>query len=62
LFRAGDPHEASTIAHQALDAAQALRSHRVADHLRLLRTAASRHQAIPDVAELEQRITQLVGT
>jgi hypothetical protein len=49
------------IGHQALDGAQALRSLRVADHLRHLRTAASRHQAIPEASELSQRITQLIG-
>jgi hypothetical protein len=61
LFRDGDPHEASMIGHQALDNAQALRSHRVADHLRHLRAAASLHPAIAEAGELDQRITQLVG-
>jgi hypothetical protein len=61
LFRDGDPHEASMLGHQALDNAQTLRSHRVADHLRHLRAAASRHQAIPEASELGQRITHLVG-
>jgi hypothetical protein len=61
LFHAGDPHEASAAGHQALDHAQALRSHRVADHLRHLRQAAGRHDAIAEASELGQRITQLVG-
>jgi hypothetical protein len=61
LFYTGDPHEASAIGRQALGAAETIRSHRVADHLRHLRTAASRHPAIPEASELGQRVTQLVG-
>jgi len=61
LFTNGDPHEAASIGHQALDDAQRLRSRRVADRLRQLRQATSQHTTIPEAKELGERITQLVG-
>jgi transcriptional regulator with XRE-family HTH domain len=61
LFTHGDPHEAAIIGHQAVDDAQRLRSHRVADRLRQLRQASSQHTELPEARELGERITQLVG-
>jgi hypothetical protein len=57
----GDPHEASFIGRRAIDDAGSLRSRRAADDLRELRRFAAPHAGLPDVAELRERITQLVG-
>jgi hypothetical protein len=56
-----DPHEASLIGRRAIDDAGSLRSRRAADDLRELRRFAAPHAGLPDVAELGERITQLVG-
>jgi len=57
----GDPHEASAIGQRAIDDAGRLRSRRAADGLRELRRFAGTHAALPEVSELRERITQLVG-
>jgi hypothetical protein len=57
----GDPREATAIGHRAIDDAGRLRSRRVADILRELRSAADAHAARPEVADLRERITRLVG-
>jgi hypothetical protein len=56
-----DPREASAIGHRALDDAGQLRSRRAADDLRELRGLAHSRAAIPEVAELQHRITTLAG-
>ncbi len=61
LMATGDPHEATAIAQRAMDDAGRLRSRRAADDLRELRRFAGRHAALPEVADLRERITQLVG-
>jgi hypothetical protein len=59
----GDPIQAATIGHAALDAAASIRSHRVADCLRELARYATTHQHLDGVAHLRHRIaTLLVGT
>ena len=62
LMVTSDPHEASVIGHRAIDDAGRLRSRRAADDLRELRRFAGKHAALPDVADLRERITQLVGS
>jgi hypothetical protein len=57
----GDPHEATAIGQRAIDDAGRLRSRRVADILRELRSAADTHAARPEVSDLRERITRLVG-
>lgn len=54
---AGDPRHATVLGHEALDAAGALKSLRAAANLRELHRYAGRHTAIPEVAELRDRIT-----
>jgi hypothetical protein len=61
IFTNGDPREAASIGHQAVDDAQRLRSGRVADRLRQLRQVTTQHTAIPEARELGERITQLAG-
>ena len=61
IMATGDPHEASTIGQRAIDDAGRLRSRRAADGLRELRRFAGTHAALPEVSELRERITQLVG-
>jgi hypothetical protein len=56
----GDPCEATMIGQRALADAAQLRSRRVADTLRELHSAADPHVARPDVADLRERIAQLV--
>jgi transcriptional regulator with XRE-family HTH domain len=58
----GDPCEAAVIGHRAIDDAGRLRSRRAVDDLCELRNFASARAASPDVAELCERITGLVGT
>jgi hypothetical protein len=59
----GDPIQAATIGHAALDAAGAIRSRHVTDDLRELARYATTHQHLDDVAHLRHRIvTFLVGT
>jgi len=57
----GDPREASAIGHRALDDAGQLRTRRAAVDMRELRGLAHTRSAIPEVAELQHRITMLVG-
>jgi transcriptional regulator with XRE-family HTH domain len=56
----GDPHEATSLATRAIADAGQLRSRRVADILRELRSAADRHAQNSEVADLRARITKLV--
>jgi hypothetical protein len=58
----GDPLQAATIGHAALDDAGALRSRRVIDELRELAGYAAAHQHLDEVAHLRQRIATLVCT
>ena len=58
----GDPLQAATIGHAALDTAGTLRSHRVIDDLRELARYAATHQHLDEVAHLRQRIAALVCT
>jgi hypothetical protein len=61
LMATGDPREASAAGQRAIDDAGRLRSRRAADDLRELRRFAGRHANLPEVAELRERVTQLVG-
>jgi transcriptional regulator with XRE-family HTH domain len=58
----GDPIQAATIGHTALDAAGSLRSRGVTDALRELARYAAPHQHLDEVAHLRQRIATLVCT
>jgi hypothetical protein len=59
----GDPLQAATIGHEALDAAGTLRSRRTAEQLRELARYATAHQHLDEVAHLRHRIgTLLVRT
>jgi hypothetical protein len=58
----GDPCEATAIAGRAIADAGQLRSRRVADIFRELHTAASPHATRPEVADLRERLTQLVAS
>lgn len=58
----GDPLQAATTGHQALDAAAYLRSRGVTDALRELARYAATHQHLDEVAHLRQRIATLVCT
>ncbi|MGH3696553.1 MAG: XRE family transcriptional regulator, partial [Pseudonocardiaceae bacterium] len=55
----GDPIQAATIGHTALDAAGTLRSRRAADDLRELARCAAQHQHRDEVAHLRHRIGAL---
>jgi hypothetical protein len=61
LMATGDPREASPIGQRAIDDAGRVRSRRAADTLRELRRLAGCHADLPEVADLRERITQLVG-
>lgn len=56
----GDPIQAATIGHVALDAAGTIRSRQVTDELRELSRYAAPHQRLAEVAHLRQRIGALV--
>jgi hypothetical protein len=58
----GDPIQAATLGHEALEAAGAIRSRRVTDELRELARRATRHPDIGEVTALRQRITAAVAT
>ncbi|MGH4009689.1 MAG: XRE family transcriptional regulator [Pseudonocardiaceae bacterium] len=58
----GDPIQAATIGHAALDAAGGIRSRRVTDGLRELARYATEHQHLDEVAHLRHRIANLVCT
>jgi len=58
----GDPLQAATIGHEALDAAGTIRSRHVTNDLRELARHAAEHQHLDEVAHLRQRITTLVCT
>jgi hypothetical protein len=58
----GDPREATAIGQRAINDAGQLRSKRVADTLRELRSAAGVHSADPAIADLREHVTSLVGT
>jgi transcriptional regulator with XRE-family HTH domain len=62
LMATGDPLEATATGHRALDDAGRLRSRRAADDLRELHRFAGAHVALPGVADLQDRITELVRT
>ncbi|MEU1306104.1 MULTISPECIES: helix-turn-helix domain-containing protein [Streptomyces] len=53
----GDPMQAITIGHQALDDVGRLTSQRAADDLRELRRFAAQHRTLEEAAHLRQRIT-----
>lgn len=59
---AGDPNDASEIGRRALASAGAIRSRRIADELRQLRTLAAPHERITEVAELRHAIGERVAT
>ncbi len=56
----GDPIQAATLGHEALDAAGTLRSRRVAEELRELARCAAPHQHLDEVAHLRHRIGTLL--
>ncbi len=58
----GDPLQAATIGHAALDAAGTIHSRRVTDDLRELARYAAEHQHLDEVAHLRHRIATLVCT
>ncbi len=58
----GDPLQAATIGHAALDAARTIHSRRVTDDLRELARYAAEHQHLDEVAHLRHRIATLVCT
>ncbi|MEU6341867.1 helix-turn-helix transcriptional regulator [Streptomyces sp. NPDC046977] len=60
LMTTGDPAEAATIGHAALDDAGHLHSRRAADDVRELGLMAGRHPGEPVVAELQQRVNATV--
>jgi hypothetical protein len=62
LTKTGDPLQAATIGHAALDAAGTLRSRHVTDDLRELARYAAEHQHLDEIAHLRQRIATLVCT
>lgn len=53
----GDPVQAATIGHQALDDVGRLTSQRAADDLRELRRFAGQHRTLEEAVHLRQRIT-----
>ncbi|HEV2375621.1 MAG TPA: helix-turn-helix transcriptional regulator [Streptosporangiaceae bacterium] len=57
----GDPTEASAIGQRAMEDAGRVRSRRVADTLRELRSAASRHGRDRAAADLRDRVSTLIG-
>ncbi|MGH3801696.1 MAG: XRE family transcriptional regulator [Pseudonocardiaceae bacterium] len=58
----GDPIQAATIGHTALDVAGTVRSRLVTDYLRELAQYATTHQHLDEVAHLRHRIATLVCT
>jgi hypothetical protein len=56
----GDPIQAATIGHEAVDAASTIRSRRVTDRLRELSRYAAAHQHLHEVAHLRHRINTLL--
>jgi hypothetical protein len=58
----GDPLQAASIGHEALDVAGTLRSHRATEELRDLARYAAAHQHLEEVAHLRHRISTLVCT
>jgi hypothetical protein len=58
----GDPLQAATIGHEALDIAGSIRSHLAAEDLRDLARYAAAHQQLDEVAHLRHRISTLVCT
>jgi hypothetical protein len=56
----GDPIQAVTIGHQALDLAGAIRSRRAVDALRELARYTTAHQHLDEIAHLQHRIRALV--
>jgi hypothetical protein len=58
----GDPIQAATLGHEALDAAGAIHSGSLADDLRELARYAAAHQHLDEVAHLRHRIATVVCT
>jgi hypothetical protein len=58
----GDPLQAATIGHEALDATSMIRSRTTADNLRELARYAAAHQNLDEVAHLRHRISTVVCT
>jgi hypothetical protein len=56
----GDPLQAASIGHEALEAASTLRSRRVTEELRELSRHATTHQHLDEVAHLRHRIATLL--
>ncbi len=56
LDTTGDPHEAASVGHRALDAITTLHSPRVHDYLRELSAHAAAHSKIAEVSRLRHRI------
>lgn len=54
----GDPHDAVSLGHDALNSIGAVRSDRVNDALRQLATAGRQHSGLADVREMTQRAEQ----
>jgi hypothetical protein len=60
IMATGDPIQAATLGHEALDAAGTLRSRRVINELRELARYAAPHQHRDEVAHLRHRIATLM--
>ncbi|MGH3906563.1 MAG: helix-turn-helix domain-containing protein [Pseudonocardiaceae bacterium] len=56
----GNPAQAVVLGHETLDAIGSIRSDRVFQSLRQLRTAGKQHRTMPAVRELNQRVDQLL--
>jgi hypothetical protein len=62
LMVTSDPSQAAAIGGRALDSAGNLRSRRAMDDLWELHRYAERHEAISDVRDLRDRITETLGS
>ncbi|GGZ05831.1 transcriptional regulator [Streptomyces poonensis] len=62
LMAEGDPRQAATIGHQALDEVGRLTSRRAADDLRQLSAFAAKHPHTPEAVHLRERIASTVST
>jgi hypothetical protein len=57
----GDPLQAATLGHHAMDAVGAIRSRRAAEDLRELHRYAAAHRQFEEVTHLRLRIATLMG-
>ncbi len=58
VMATGDPREATTIAHSAIDDAAHVRSQRANTYLRELGTLAAAHPTLDDVTHLRRRLAR----